>query len=57
MKMNQFNFFFSQNIFVCLKSSNIEENSCRSASDLISVDEKYSSGEIILEDEKLSAMK
>ena len=56
MKMNQFN-FFSQNIFVCLKSSNIEENSCRSASDLISVDEKYSSGEIILEDEKLSAMK
>ena len=31
-------------MFVCLKSSNIEGNEGRSASDLISVDAKYSSG-------------
>ena len=31
-------------MFVCLKSSNIEGNAGRSASDLISVDVKYSSG-------------
>ena len=31
-------------MFVCLKSSNIEGNARRSASDLISVDSKYSSG-------------
>ena len=31
-------------MFVCLKSSNIEGNVGRSASDLISVDAKYSSG-------------
>ena len=31
-------------MFVCLKSSNIGENAGRSASDLISVDAKYSSG-------------
>ena len=31
-------------MFVCLKSSNIEGNTCRSASDLISVDAKYCSG-------------
>ena len=31
-------------MFVCLKSSNIEGNGSRSASDLISVDAKYSSG-------------
>ena len=31
-------------MFVCLKSNNIEENACRSASDLISVDAKYCSG-------------
>ena len=31
-------------MFVCLKSSNIERNACRSASDLISVDAKYFSG-------------
>ena len=31
-------------MFVCLKSSNIERNACRSASDLISVDAKYCSG-------------
>ena len=29
---------------ISLKSSNIEGNACRSASDLISVDAKYSSG-------------
>ena len=31
-------------MFVCIKSSNIEGNAGRSASDLISVDAKYSSG-------------
>ena len=31
-------------MFVCLKSSNIEGNTGRSAADLISVDAKYSSG-------------
>ena len=31
-------------MFVRLKSSNIEGNACRSASDLISVDAKYCSG-------------
>ena len=31
-------------MFICLKSSNIEENAGRSASDLTSVDAKYSSG-------------
>ena len=31
-------------MFLCLKSSNIEGNAGRSASDLISVDAKYSSG-------------
>ena len=31
-------------MFVCLKSSNIEGNACRSALDLISVDVKYCSG-------------
>ena len=31
-------------MFVCLKSSNIEGNACRSASDLILVDAKYCSG-------------
>ena len=31
-------------MFVCLKSSNIEGNTSRSASDLISLDTKYSSG-------------
>ena len=31
-------------MFVCLKSSNIEGNPCRSASDLILVDAKYFSG-------------
>ena len=31
-------------MFVCLKSSNIEGNAGRSASDLISVVAKYSSG-------------
>ena len=30
-------------MFVCLESSNIEDNAGRSASDLISVDAKYSS--------------
>ena len=35
-------------MFVCLKSSNIERNAGRSASDLISVDAKYSSGLFIL---------
>ena len=34
-------------MFVCLKSSNIEGNACRSASDLISVDVKYCSGQFI----------
>ena len=29
---------------VCLKSSNIEGNNCRSASNLLPVDAKYSSG-------------
>ena len=31
-------------MFVCLKSSNIEGNACRSASNFISVDAKYCSG-------------
>ena len=31
-------------MFVCLKSSNIKGNAGRSASDVISVDVKYSSG-------------
>ena len=31
-------------MFVCLKSSNIEGNAGRSASNVISVDAKYSSG-------------
>ena len=31
-------------MFICLKSSNIEGNACRSASDLKSVDAKYCSG-------------
>ena len=31
-------------MFICLKSSNIEGNAGRSASDLLSVDAKYSSG-------------
>ena len=31
-------------MFVCLQSSNIEGNAGRSASDLLSVDAKYSSG-------------
>ena len=31
-------------MFVCLKSSNIEGNASRCASDLISVDAKYCSG-------------
>ena len=31
-------------MFVCLKSSNIEGNAGRSASDVISVDAKYSLG-------------
>ena len=31
-------------MFVCLKSSNIEGNAGRNASDLISVNAKYSSG-------------
>ena len=31
-------------MFVCLKSSNIEGNAGRSASDVISMDAKYSSG-------------
>ena len=31
-------------MFVCLKSSNIVGNACRSSSDLISVDAKYCSG-------------
>ena len=31
-------------MFVCLKNSNIEGNAGRSASDVISVDAKYSSG-------------
>ena len=42
--MSQFNYFFLQNMFVCLKSSNIERNAGLSASDLISVDAKYYSG-------------
>ena len=35
-------------MFVCLKSSNIEANACPCASDLISVDAKYCSGQFIL---------
>ena len=31
-------------MLVCLKSSNIEGNVCRSASDLLSVDANYCSG-------------
>ena len=36
--------FFYKKMFVCLKSSSIEGNTGRSASYLISVDAKYSSG-------------
>ena len=43
MKMGQFNIFFIR--YVCmLKKYNIEGNAGRSASDLISIDAKYSSG-------------
>ena len=35
-------------MFVCLKSSNLEGNAGRRASDLISVDAKYCSGQITL---------
>ena len=35
-------------MFVCLKSSNIEGNAGRRASDLILVDAKYCSGKFIL---------
>ena len=38
------NHLFSKKIVICLKSSNIEGNPGRSASYLISVDAKYSSG-------------
>ena len=42
--MSQFNYFFLMKYMCKLKSSNIEGNAGRSASDLISVDAKYSSG-------------
>ena len=42
--MIQFNYLFLENVFVCLKGSNMEGNADRGASDLISVDAKYSSG-------------
>ena len=42
--MSQFNDVFFIKYVVCLKSSNIERNVSRSASDLISVDAKYPSG-------------
>ena len=35
-------------MFVCLKSSTIEGNACRSASDLISVNAKYCFGYFII---------
>ena len=41
--MSKFKYFL-QKIVACLKSSNIERNSGRSSSYLISVDAKYSSG-------------
>ena len=41
--MRQFNIFFIKNMFICLKSSNIEGNLGRSPSYLISVDAKYCS--------------
>ena len=41
--MSQFNYFFIK--FVCmLKKSNIEGNAGHSASDVLSMDAKYSSG-------------
>ena len=39
--MSQFNYVFVYKLFVCLKSSNIEGNAGRSASDLKSLDAKY----------------
>ena len=45
MKMSQFNYFFFVKYMCKLKRSNIEGNAGRSASDLISVDAKYYSGE------------
>ena len=42
--MSQFNFFLYIKYFVCLKSRNIEGNAGSSASDLKSMDAKYSSG-------------
>ena len=48
MKMSQCNdVFFKEKYVVCLKSSNIERNAGRSASDLISVDANYPSGQFI----------
>ena len=41
--MSQFNYLKKKNLFVCLKSSIIEGNASRSASDVISMDAKYSS--------------
>ena len=42
--MSQFYYFFLIKYVCMLESSNIEGNAGRSASDLISVDAKYSSG-------------
>ena len=42
--MSQFNYFFDMSYVCMLKSSNIEGIAGCSASDLISVDAKYSSG-------------
>ena len=41
MKISHFNYFFIK--YVCLKGINIEVNADSSASDIISVDSKYSS--------------
>ena len=42
--MSQFNYFYIKYVCMLKKSSNIKGNAGRSASDLISVDAKYSSG-------------
>ena len=45
MKMSQFSYlFYIICLYVCLKSSNIEGNAGRSASNLLSADAKDSSG-------------
>ena len=44
IKIRRFNFFFKYEMFICLKSSDIEGNFGRSASFLVTVDTNYSHG-------------